>query len=157
MATAKKTKKVSDKTTKATTTRKPRAKKTVVENADAMVDEFLNETTVSPEEPTNVKPTVEGTQQEQPLEKDPEREIVEIISNNIASEMEKEVVDTIVNGEAPDVEEIINSETEEITKTEEPVVEKVADEPKKKPEKPKKRLTNRDVFGYDFMGMIYDY
>ena len=166
MATTKKTKKTSEKTTKSTKTRKPRAKKSVVENVDAVVDEFLNETTVSVEEPVNEDPLVKAIDEqilshlyemtndskctvEQPKE-DPERELVEIISNNIAAEMNKEALDALAEGEAPDVDEIINGEVEAV----EP---KAEEKPVKKPEKRKKRLTNRDVFGYDFMGVIYEY
>lgn len=166
MATTKKTKKTSEKTTKSTKTRKPRAKKSVVENVDAVVDEFLNETTVSVEEPVNEDPLAKAIDEqilshlhemtndskctvEQPKE-DPERELVEIISNNIAAEMNKEALDALAEGEAPDVDEIINSEVEAV----EP---KAEEKPVKKTEKRKKRLTNRDVFGYDFMGVIYEY
>ena len=166
MATTKKTKKTSEKTTKSTKTRKPRAKKSVVENVDAVVDEFLNETTVSVEEPVNEDPLAKVIDEQivsdlremandyectvEQSKEDPERELVEIISNNIAAEMNKEALDALAEGEAPDVDEIINSEVETV----EP---KAEEKPVKKSEKRKKRLTNRDVFGYDFMGVIYEY
>lgn len=84
--------------------------------------------------------------------KSPEEEITEIIYNQIAYEEDKAALDAILkeNNEeesAPNVDEIIN---EEEKKTEEA-------KPQYGPIKKKKRLTNRDVFGYDFMGVIYEY
>lgn len=84
--------------------------------------------------------------------KSPEEEITEIIYNQIAYEEDKAALDAILkeNNEeesAPNVEEIINEEAQKAEET----------KPQYGPIKKKKRLTNRDVFGYDFMGVIYEY
>jgi len=83
--------------------------------------------------------------------KSPEEEITEIIYNQIAYEEDKAALDAILkeNNEeesAPNVEEIINDEAQKVEET----------KPQYGPIKKKKRLTNRDVFGYDFMGVIYE-
>jgi len=84
--------------------------------------------------------------------KSPEEEITEIIYNQIANEEDKEILDAILetndgDESAPNVEEIINEESK---KPEEK-------KPQYGPIRKKKRLTNRDVFGYDYMGVIYEY
>lgn len=202
MATAKKTKKTSEKAAKTTKTRKPRAKKAVAENAEAVVDEFLNEETVVVEVKT--EPTVESVTFDATLQDDgtvvsgsiskeqiddlvesgacvdqssnPEKAepIAEFIDEriksrlfDIAEEMTEEGLEELANEiddqikeqihsahddkeEAPDVDEIIRA-------ADETVVKDTQEKPVDKKPKPKKRLTNRDVFGYDFMGVIYEY
>ena len=210
--TTKKTKKSTEKTAKAKKVGRPRTKKPVVENVDAVVEEFLNDTAVETvfvkTEPTVESITTDATLQndgtivsgslskeqiddlvesgvcvdtggdtevvdkfvkeigdevnkqvrdvldesEKDKAKSPEEEITEIIYNQIAYEEDKEALDAILkeNNEeesAPNVEEIINEEAQKAEET----------KPQYGPIKKKKRLTNRDVFGYDFMGVIYEY
>lgn len=161
MAATKKTKKASNKAEKP---KRSRAKKAVNEDASLVVDEFLNES----DEPTSKdlkkrekekNPFDEVNEQmldvidesEEEKTKSPEEEITEIIYNQIAYEEDKAALDAILkeNNEdesAPNVEEIINDEAQKAEET----------KPQYGPIKKKKRLTNRDVFGYDFMGVIYE-
>lgn len=204
MATAKTTKKTKKTATKTGKVGRPRTKKVVAENADAVVDEFLNGETVVVE--AKIEPTVESVTLDATLQDDgtvvsgsiskeqiddlvesgacvdqssnPENvePIAEFIDErikshlfDIAEEMTEEGLEELANEiddqikeqihsthdgkeEAPDVEEIIRKVDEDIVRdTQENPIEK-----KPKP-KTKKRLTNRDVFGYDFMGVIYEY
>ena len=201
--TTKKTKKSTEKTAKAKKVGRPRTKKPVVENVDAVVEEFLNDTAV---ETVFVKtePTVESITTDATLQNDgtivsgslskeqiddlvesgvcvdqssnPENvePIAEFIDEriksrlfDIAEEMTEEELEELANEiddqikeqirsthddkeEAPDVEEIIREADEDIVKD-------TQEKPAEKKPKSKKRLTNRDVFGYDFMGVIYEY
>jgi hypothetical protein len=186
MAATKKTKKTTEKGTKTGKVGRPRTKKTKVENADAVVDEFLNdacETIVVKEEPKVESVTVDVT-----IHKDGEvtggtitKEQIDDLAesgvcvdytedqehvNKLAEEIDEKLREQIkskyannavsnpeTETDVPDVEEIIREADEAIAQ------ENVQEKPiEKKPKpKPKKRLTNRDVFGYDFMGVIYDY
>lgn len=86
---------------------------------------------------------------------------LEAIANEVNQQIMEQVIPEYANNafsnpeteaEVPDVEEIILKVDEDIVRdTQEKPIEN-----KPKP-KPKKRLTNRDVFGYDFMGVIYEY
>lgn len=201
--TTKKTKKSTEKTTKAKKVGRPRTKKTVVENVDAVVEEFLNDTAVETVS-VKIEPTVESVTTDATLQDDgtivsgsiskeqiddlvesgvcvdqsPNTENVEPIAGfideriksrlfDIAEEMTEEGLKELANEiddqikeqirsthdgkeEAPDVEEIIREADETIVKDKQ-------EKPIEKKPKSKKRLTNRDVFGYDFMGVIYEY
>lgn len=161
--TTKKTKKSTEKTAKTTKARKPRAKKAAVENTEAVVDEFLNN------DGTVVSGSISKEQIDDLVEcgicVDHSEEECEDALEEIANEVNQQIMEQVIpeyannafsnpetEAEVPDVEEIIRKVDEDIVRdTQEKPIEK-----KPKP-KPKKHLTNRDVFGYDFMGVIYEY
>lgn len=176
--TTKKTKKTAEKTAKPKKVGRPRTKKAEVENADAVVDEFLNDTAV---ETVVVKtePTVESVTFDATLQNDgtivtgsiSKEQIDDVVESGVcvdhsedvdekaleelAEEIDKQIIEQVMpeytdKEEAPDVEEIIR-------KVDETIVRDTQEKPIEKKPKPKKRLTNRDVFGYDFMGVIYEY
>lgn len=186
MAATKKTKKTTEKGAKTGKVGRPRTKKAKVENVDAVVDEFLNdacETIVVKEEPKVESVTVDvtihkdgevtgGTITKEQIDdlvesdvcvdytEDPENvnKLAEENDEKIREQIKSKYANNDVSNpetetDIPDVEEIIREADEAI------VQENVQEKPvEKKPKpKPKKRLTNRDVFGYDFMGVIYEY
>lgn len=95
----------------------------------------------------------EAQQEESVINK--EDKVTEIIDETISTEEKQEVVEpieTVEEAKAEKVESVVEEEkkVEETKKQEELVV-------KEDKKEPKKRKTMREMFGYDWLGVNYDY